>query len=114
MNLNFNQIVAITIAVLGVLAASTVQLTDLFGPMAAKTVISVATLLTSVLSAILAAITGQGSMVRGVQDMPGVEKIVVNSEANKTLAQLAVDPQQPKIEAAPEDLRVVKATAARH
>jgi hypothetical protein len=43
--------------------------------------------------------------------MPGVEKIIVNKQANQTLASLAVDPNQPKIETVPADKKAVQSTA---
>jgi hypothetical protein len=97
-NLNANQVIAIVLVVLGVCVASTAQLTDLFGPHAAKTIVSVSGLLMSILSGVLGVITGQGSQIRAVQNMAGVDKILVNGRANETLASLAVDPTQQKIE----------------
>lgn len=98
MNITGKQWLAIALAVLAVLAASTAQLTELFGASAAKHVVSAANLLMGIMSGVLAALTGQANLVRDVQAMPGVEKIVVNAEANKTLASLAVDPVNDKIE----------------
>lgn len=112
MNLNVTQVLAILIAVLGVVSGSTAQLTDLLGQSAAHNAASAASFLSSILSAIVLAVSGQASQVKAVQAMLGVDKIVVNSQANSTLASLAVDPQQDKIEAAPGAERAVKATAA--
>lgn len=112
MNLNRNQILAITIAILAVLMASTAQLTDLFGAGTAKAIISAAGLLNGMLSSILAVITGQAGMVKDVQAMQGVEKITVNAQANQTLAQIAVDPANLKIEATPQAQAQVNAKAA--
>lgn len=111
MNLTANQWLAIVLVVLGVLVASTAQLTDLFGPAITKTIVSVAGILVAILNGVIAVLTGQASQVKFVQDMPGVDKIVVNKKANTTLAQLAVDPAQDKIEAAPEAASAVAATA---
>jgi len=97
MNLNVKQVIAIIVAVLSVLSGSTAQLTDLLGPGAAKVVISMASLAMSVLSSILAVITSQGSTVKDVLAMPGVEKININGQANQTLAAIAIDPKQDKI-----------------
>ncbi len=102
MNLNGKQILAIFGAVLAALMVSTTQLTDLFGPTVTKTIISTAGLIGLILNSITAAISGQGQMVRDVAAMPGVEKIQINSQANQTLAQVATDPQQPKVGAIPE------------
>lgn len=111
MNLNRNQLMAITIAVLGVLMVSTAQLTDLFGPAVAKSVVSVAALLNSILGSTLAVITSQGGQVLDVLAMPGVDKIDINAKANKTLAAIAVDPSIDKISPTPAAQAAVAATA---
>lgn len=110
-NLTAGQWLGIILAVLGVLAASTVQLTDLFGPSIAKTIGTVANLLMTTLSSILVVITGQAAQLQAVQAMPGVEKITVNARANETLATLAVDPAQPKIEPLPQAAAAVQRAA---
>lgn len=91
-NLNAKQIISIAGAILGVLMISTSQLTDLFGAGTAKTVTSVAALVNTILSSVMAVITSQGSTVKEVLAMPGVDKIDVNARANPTLAAIAVDP----------------------
>lgn len=111
MNLNRGQILSIVVLVLGVLMASTSQLTDLFGPQITKYIVSASSLLTSILAGINTVLQGQGSQLAAVQAMPGVEKIVVNSQANATLATMAVDPLQDKIEATPAAQDAVEATA---
>lgn len=112
MNLTRNQIIAITIALLGVLMASTAQLTDLVGPQMTKWIQSAAGITNSFLAAVLAIITGQGGIIRDASAMPGIEKITVNSEANSTLATIAVDPAQSKVTPTPQAERAVQATAA--
>lgn len=107
MNINHKQVLAIILAVLGVLMVSTTQLTDLFGPHVAKTVVSVAGLMNSILASVLAIISSQAGLLKDVQAMPGVESIVVNKQANQTLAQLAVDPANAKIESKPSDVQAV-------
>lgn len=111
MNLNINQVLSLILVVLGVFVASTAQLTDLFGPLVAKTIVSLSSLLMAMMSGALAIITGQSSQIKAVQAMPGVEKIVVNSQANSALATLAVDPAQAKIETTPASAAAVQATA---
>lgn len=97
MNLTRNQIIAIVIAILSVLAGSTAQLTDLLGPTAAKTVISIATLGNTVLASILSILSSQTAQVKDVLAMPGVDKVEVNAQASKALATVAVDPTVDKI-----------------
>ena len=111
MNLNIKQVIAIVVAVLSVLSGSTAQLTDLLGPGAAKVVISCASLTMSVLSSILAVITSQGSTIKDVASMPGVEKITVNDQANQVLATMAVDPTVDKIAPTPAAIDTVTKTA---
>ncbi len=97
MNLTRNQIIAITLAILGVLAGSATQLTDLFGANVAKTAVTASSLVQTILASILAVMTGQTSQVKDVLAMPGVEKLTVNAAANQTLASIAVDPKVDKI-----------------
>jgi hypothetical protein len=111
-NLNTNQVIAIVLALLGALAAGTAQLTDIFGPNVARTIVSCSTILSSMMAGILVALTGQSGQLKAVQSMPGVEEILVNRQANATLAAMAVDPEQNKINATPEAALTVKATAA--
>lgn len=109
-NLTPLQWFAVTLAILGVLGASTVQLTELFGGTVAKSIVTASTLLTSILSSIMVPLTGQSAQIRAVNDMPGVSSIVVNEKANPTLAAIAVDPNS-KVEAAPSAQKIVEATA---
>ena len=97
MQLNQNQILAIIMAILGVMIGSTAQLTDLFGPAATKEIVTIASLANSLLSSILVVITGQTGAVKTVLAMPGVEKISVNDKANQSLAAMAIDPNVNKI-----------------
>lgn len=111
MNLTGKQIIAIAVAVLGVLITSTAQLTDLFGSRLAHNIVSIAGLTNSILASVLAALTSQSQMLTQVQDMPGVERITVNKDANSTLAALAVDPANAKIAPAPGAESAVMDTA---
>lgn len=111
MNINLKQGISIVIAVLGVLMVSTTNLADLFGPTAAKSIVSIAALLNSILGSTLAVITSQTGTVKDVLAMPGVEKINVNAQANQTLAAIAIDPTVDKISATPQAQAAVTATA---
>lgn len=101
MNLTNKQILAIVIAALSYSAGAGAFFTDLFGAAIAKEIIGVLGFVNGLLSTVMVVITSQGSLVRDVQAMPGVEAITVNPRANQTLAALAVDPAQPKIDSAP-------------
>jgi len=110
-NLTRGQLFSIAIVIVGVLGASTAQLNELFGPAITKDIVSASTLLTSLLAGINALLGGQGAQIAAVQAMPGVEKIVVNEQANATLATMAVAPENAKIEATPAAEAAVTATA---
>lgn len=115
--MNTAQKLALTIGILGFVATGGTQLTDIFSPFGSmapqivKEIVSLAGFVSGVLGIILTFTTGQGSQVKAVQAMPGVDKIVVNSSANTALATLAVDPQQQKIEVAPGAASAIAATA---
>ncbi len=96
--LNNTQLLLILMAILSFASGATAQLTDVFGAGTAHLIVSVATLLNGVLSSVMVALTGQSSQVK--------------AQANQTLAQLAVDQGQPKIEVTPAALGAVRATAA--
>ena len=112
-NLTLGQKLAIFICVMGVITSggNATELVNLFGPVAAKWIISAANLSMSVVSGCMTIILGQGGQIAAVQAMPGVERVLVNEKANKTLAALAVDPAMSKIEAMPAAEAVVQATA---
>lgn len=95
--LNGKQIISIIGAVISVLMVSSAQLTDLLGPGIAKTIVTVAGLTNMLLQSITVALTSQGSTVKDVAAMQGVEKISVNAQANQTLSQIAMDPNQDKV-----------------
>lgn len=111
------QRLALTIAILGLMSGSTTQLTDIlspFGSMApliVKEIVSVSTFVSGVLGIFVMFMTGQSSQVQAVRAMPGVENILVNAKANPTLAKLAVDPAEAKIEIKPGAEAAVQATA---
>lgn len=109
--MTMNQILALIAVVLSVLMSATSQLSDVFGPTAAKDIVAIAGLLNAVITGIIGAYSGQGSQVRNVLAMPGVEKLFVNEKANQTLASIAVDPAQMKIESTPSAEAKVNQTA---
>ena len=98
------QKIALTIAVLGFLAGAGTQLTDIFAPLGSiaplivKEIVSISGFVSGILGVVLSFATGQAQQVKAVQDMPGVESIQINANANKTLAQLAIDPAQAKVD----------------
>ena len=116
-NLTTVQKIGLAIGVLGFLATAGTQLTDIFAPFGSlaplivKEIVSLSGLISGVLGIVLAFLTGQANAVKAVQAMPGVEKILVNEQANATLATLAVDTTQNKIEPTPAAASAVQATA---
>lgn len=112
LNLTTGQWLAILVGVLSALAGATAQLTPVFGATAANLAVSVANLAMTVLvTPVLFVITGQSGQLRAVGAMPGVDKIVVNKDANKDLATMAVAQEGNKVEASPEAKDAVAATA---
>ena len=101
MNLTPNQILAIIAAVISALVAASTQLTDIFGPTLAKSIVSGASLVSVILNSIIAGLTGQGAQIKQVLAMPGIEKITVNAQANQTLSAIAIDPSVNKISPTP-------------
>lgn len=111
MNLNGKQIISIIGAVVSALMVATSQLTELFGAGIAKEVVSAAALINMILQSIMVQLTGQGSTVRDVLSMNGVEHISINSRANPTLAAIAIDPKVDKISPTQAAMATVAATA---
>jgi hypothetical protein len=100
--MNQNQWLAITLAVLGVLAASTAQLTDLFGAQVTHIIISVSTLLMTLLSAILGVLTGQAGMQRSVTAAGNLVVSPKNGNAVSLAQKIGTMPEVSKVVAAPE------------
>ena len=110
-NLTPIQVIALILVVLGAISGGTAQLTEIVGAGVTKILVAFSGLCTTILSGWIMIITGQSALVRNVQEMPGVEKITVNAAANKTLAEMAVAPENAKIEAAPGADAAVAQTA---
>ena len=117
MSLTTTQKLGISIAVLGLVAGSATQLTDIFSPlgsiapMIVKEIVSLSGFISGILGIVLSFITGQANTVKAVQAMPGIEGITINAQASPALAQLAVDPAQPKIDVIPAAAAAVAQTA---
>lgn len=78
-----------------------------------KGILAIATLGNGFLGGLVTMFGGQGSMIKTVAAMPGVEQIAVNAQANQTLAQIAtsVAPDSKKVEATPGAAAAVVQTA---
>lgn len=113
MNINGKQIIQIVGVVISVLMVSTAQLTDLIGPVWAKYIVTIASLVNMILQGTTVVLTTQSAQIKDVAAMPGVEKITVNAQASSALATLAVDPAQDKVaptQAAEADVQKKAAT----
>lgn len=111
------QQLSLTISILGFLAGAGTQMTDIFAPLGSiapvivKEIVSLAGFVSGILGIVLTTLSSQTKQVQAVQAMPGVESILVNAQANKTVAGLALDPAQPKIDIAPGAATAVQKTA---
>lgn len=97
MNFTFQQKLTMAIGIVG-------AATSAFGalnPIMTSTTALIGTVIFGFVSACLAVVatvtSSQGAQVKSVLDMPGVDKIDINAQANKTLAALAVDKTVDKI-----------------
>lgn len=110
-NMTLVQWIGIVIGLNSLLLGATPQLTVLFGAVAVPYIGAVAALGNGALGVFVTVIGGQGSQVRNVLAMPGVERIAVNEQANSTLASIAVDQTQNKIAPTPQAQAAVAKTA---
>ena len=111
-NLTTMQWICIIVGLNGLVVGATPQMTVLFGEHAIPYIQAVAALGNGVLGVFGTVISGQGSQVRNVLAMPGVERIAVNAQANQTLAAIAIDPTVNKIAPTPQAQEAVTKTAA--
>jgi hypothetical protein len=110
-NLTLVQWIGIMVGLNSLLMGATPQLTVLIGAAAVPYIIALATLGNGALGVFVTVVGGIGSQASNVAALPGVDKILVNRNAGANLATLAVDHDQPKIGATPEDKAAVAATA---
>ena len=106
------QIIGIVLAVNGALTGATAQLTDLFGALVAKDIVSVASLGSAILGGVITAMSGIGSQISNVAALPGVDRISVNANATNGIAAAALDPAQSKVGPATPDVRATLITKA--
>ena len=110
-NITLLQWVGIVLMINGVLSGSVGEMTDLLGQVWAKHVVSIAVMGSGVCGGLVTMFGGQGTQVKNVAAMPGVEAIKVNAMANSTLAAIATDPMQDKVAPTPQAETKVVATA---
>lgn len=108
-NLTLVQWIGIMIGLNSLLMGATPQLTVLFGTAAVPIIVAVATLGNGALGVFVTVIGGLGSQARNV--VAGGASIAVGPNASASLATLAMDPAQSKIDAAPGASAAVAAIA---
>lgn len=111
MNITRTQWIAILMLALGLIAGGTTQLTEFFGAGTAKSLASAASFLSSFVAGLQIILGGQSAQVKDVLAMPGVDKININENANKTLATIAMDPSVNNISPTTSAMNVVANTA---
>jgi|GEM_PF-7030294 len=113
MNLTSKQIFQIASGVIGGLITGAALLQTLFGQDLTIKIVAVLGIANIILGSVGAALSGQANLVRDVSAMPGVARVSINADANQTLAQVAVDPSQPKVGATTPDVRATLQTIAK-
>src|SRR5882724_10191409 len=93
--------------VIGGLITGAALLQTLFGQALTIQIVAGLGVANIILSSVGTALSGQGSLVKDVAAMPGVEKVLVNATASPTLASVAVDPAQQKVGAVDQGTRIV-------
>jgi len=86
-------------------------LTTLFGPDLTPKIIAGLGVINMALSSVGVTLSGQGSLVKDVAAMPGVENITVNKNANQALAAIAVGDDINNVAPTPEAVNAVLNTA---
>ena len=101
MNITSKQWFQIVSGVVSGLITGAALLTTLFGQDLTIKLVAGLGVLNIVISSIGTTLSSQGSLVKDVLAMPGIQKVEVNAQANPTLAAIAVDPTVNKIAPTP-------------
>lgn len=97
MNITSKQWFQIISGINGGLITGAALLQTLFGQNLTLQIVAVLGIIGIIINSVGTALSGQGSDIKSVLAMPGVEKLTVNGQANQTLASIAVDPTVNKI-----------------
>jgi hypothetical protein len=109
---NLKLLLNILSSVNGGLITGAALFNPLVGQDMALKIISVLGLCQIIVSAINSNLSTQANTIKEVRAMPGVDKVLVNENANQVLAQIATDPTEPKVGASTPAVReVLKETA---
>lgn len=92
MNITSKQWFQIISGINGGLITGAALLQTLFGQDLTLKIVAGLGVLGIIINSVGTALSGQGSLVKDVAAMPGVERITVNAAANQTLATVATDP----------------------
>lgn len=111
MNITGKQWFGISGVILNVAMGSAALYTKVWGSDVSQVIILMLSSLNTAVSGISIVLGSQGSIVREVADMPGVNPITINAQANQTLAQVALDPSVNKVSASPEIITEIINTA---
>jgi hypothetical protein len=111
MNLTSKQWYQIVSGVISGLITGAALLATIFGPDLTPKIIAGLGIANIITSSVGIAVSGQGSLVRDVASMPGVESIAINANASQTVAKVAVDPTQNKVTATPDSAAQVSQIA---
>jgi len=113
MNVTSKQWFQICSSVIGGLITGAALLQTLFGQDLTIKIVAVLGIANIILGSVGAALSGQANLVRDVAAMPGVTRVAVNADASPALAQVAVDPMQPKVGATTPDVRTTLQAVAK-
>jgi len=97
MNITSKQWFQIVSGVVSGLITGAALLTTLFGQDLTIKLVAGLGILNIIISSVGTTLSSQGSLVKDVLAMPGIQKVEVNAHANPTLAAIAVDPTVDKI-----------------
>lgn len=111
MGLTTQQLFGIAIAIFSVLAVSTANLADLFGPAFAKAVSSASNILNAILAGVLTTISGEAKLLQNASNIKGVRPIEVTGEASPSIAALAINPDVSNVYASRTNIAEVKENA---
>lgn len=109
-NITLVQWLAIVVAITAAVAGGATQLTDIFGSATSKIIVGLANLAGTIMSGVIAVLSGQSYIAQAVNNMKGVEYIGVNKDAPTFLAKMAVDPES-KVEPTEDATATVVAKA---
>ena len=112
-NMTLIQWIGLIIGLNSLFMGATPQLTVLFGTAAVPYIVAIATLGNGALGVFSMVVGGQASQIRNVAAMPGVARVQIDTSANQTVAQVAIDPTQPKVGATRPEVQATLNTIAK-